>query len=139
MAASAELPSRRELFGLMAKLVAKIDQLEAQVRDLEAALQLDKTTSIQAAFDIPEPLAQVLAMLADGKPRRKEKLHAALYCRRMEDDVPDVKGMDSLIYQLRKRVEPRGIRITTIWGAGLQITAGLDVVRAAMEQPSVAA
>jgi DNA-binding response OmpR family regulator len=121
------------LLMLIEDLLARVDQLEGQVHDLELALHLDSVANVQAAFDISETLAQLLIMLADGKPRNKERLHAALYYRRPDIDAPDTKIMDGLVCKLRKHVEPFGVQISTVWGNGYRLTAGLDVVRAAAE------
>lgn len=124
------------LLMLLEEQAARIDALEGRVIDLEQALQIDKAANVQAAFDISETLAQLLIMLADGKPRNKERLHAGLYYRRPEIDEPEVKIMDTLVCKLRKHVEPFGIEIATVWGSGYRIVAGLPAVRSAIEHGS---
>lgn len=126
-------PSKKELLTLIRKLVDRIGELEGQVESLESALNLDKTANVQAVFGISEALAQILIMLSDGKPRNKEALHAALYFRRPDIDAPETKIIDTLISKLRKYVEPHGIQIGTVWGSGYRLTAGEDVVMAAIE------
>jgi hypothetical protein len=117
----------------MAAMAAEIDRLRGQVSDLEQALRLDATANVQAAFDVSETLAQLLILLADGKGHQKEHLHGALYYRRPDVDAPEQKICDTLICKLRKHLEPHGVEIRTVWGAGYQIVAGLDVVHAAIE------
>jgi DNA-binding response OmpR family regulator len=127
-------PSKKELLTLIVKLVGRIDKLEGQVESLQSALNLDKTANVQAAFGISEALAQILIMLADGKPRNKESLHAALYFQRPDIDAPETKIIDTLISKLRKYVAKHGIEIGTVWGNGYRLTAGEDVVMAAIER-----
>ena len=130
---TADPTSRKELVSLLAKAIKRNDELEGQVRDLEFALQFDQTVSVQAAFGLTEALAQILVMLADGKPKNKERLHAALYYKRPNGDAPDIKVMDKLVSVLRKQVEPFGINIGTLHGTGYHLVGGLDVVRAVLE------
>lgn len=122
---------------LLEEQIARIDELEGQVSDLEQALHLDATANVQAAFNIAETLAQVLILLSDGKPRSKEQIHGALYFRRPDTDVPEIKITDTLLCKLRKHIAPHGVQISTVWGSGYQIVAGLDVVRAAVAHGSL--
>lgn len=118
---------------LLEDQAVRIDALEGRVHDLEQALQIDGAANVQSAFGVTEILAQLLIMLADGKPRNKERLHAGLYYLRSEHEEPEVKIMDTHVCKLRKHLEPFGVEITTVWGTGYRITAGLEVVRAAIE------
>ncbi|WP_031237693.1 hypothetical protein [Mesorhizobium sp. LNJC405B00] len=122
-----------ELLALIRNLVDKVDDLEGQVESLGLALKLDRAANTQAAFGIPENLAQLLIMLSDGMPHSRESVHGVLYFRRPEIDLPELRVVDSLVYQLRKSVKPHGVVIATIWGTSVQITSGLDLVRSAME------
>lgn len=118
---------------LLKKAIGRVGELEGQVESLESVLNLDKAANVQAVFGISEALAQILIMLSDGKPRNKEALHAALYYRRPDIDAPETKIIDTLISKLRKYIEPHGIQIGTVWGSGYRLTAGEDVVMAAIE------
>ncbi|MER9912829.1 hypothetical protein NKJ71_19575 [Mesorhizobium sp. M0050] len=131
-------PSKKEILVLLKKAIGRIDQLDGQVESLVSVLNLDRTANVQAAFRLPEQLAQLLIMLSDGKPRNKESLHAALYFRRPDRDMPEVKIIDTLLSKLRKSIAPYGIEIGTVWGGACRLTAGEDVVMAAIEsaQPS---
>lgn len=126
-------PSKRDLGALILKLVNRVNDLEGQIESLESALKLDRTANTQAAFGIPETLAQILIILSDGLPHSREAIHGVLFFRRPEIDVPELKNIDSLVYQLRKATKAHGIVIDTIWGTSVQITSGLDIVLAAME------
>lgn len=134
MAATKEPANFKEAVALLARAMARIDELEGQVHNLESALEFDKTANVQAAFNLSETLAQLLIMLADGKPKNKERLHSALYWRRFVDEMPDTKILDKLVSQLRKAVTPHGIEIRTVWGNGYQLTHGRDQVHAVMER-----
>lgn len=131
--AIADPTSRKELVSLLAKAIKRNDELEGQVRDLEFALQFDQTVSVQAAFGVTEALAQILVMLADGKPKNKERLHAALYYKRPSGDAPDIEVMTKMVSVLRKQVEPFGIEIDTLHGTGYRLVRGIEVLRAVME------
>lgn len=130
----AEVVSLRECLGLLRRAIERNDELEGQVQALESALELDKTANVQAAFGLTETLAQLLILLSDGKAKSKERLHAGLYWQRHVDEMPDSKILDKLASQLRKAVEPRGLKIETLWSSGYRLTAGADQVRAAMER-----
>lgn len=132
-------PERKELLALIMKMVDRIGSLEGQVQSLESVLNLDKTANVQAAFGLSENLAQLLIMLSDGKPKNKSALHAALYYDRPDIDAPEVKIVDTLLCKLRKYTDQHGIEISTVWGAGYQITGGVDVVLTAIEQGRIAA
>lgn len=134
LVARSDDPSKKDLGFLIRKLVGRVDELEGQVASLVSALNLDRTANVQAAFGISEALAQILIMLSDGKPKNKEVLHAALYYQRPDVDAPETKIIDTLISKLRKYIEPHGIEISTVWGSGYRLTAGEDVVMAAIER-----
>lgn len=135
----AENPLNRELLIMLRKMADRVYSLEGQVESLESALNLDKTANVQAAFGISENLAHLLIMLSDGRPRNKESLHAGLYYQRPDIDMPETKIIDTLACKLRKYIEPHNIEISTVWGSGYQLTKGLEIVQAAIEQGRAAA
>lgn len=127
------MQSINPLLMLIEQQALRIDLLEGQVYDLEQALHLDKAANVQATFGLSETLAQLLILLSDGKPKNKDKLHAALYYRKPEVDAPDAKITDTLFCKLRKHIASHGVKIATVWGSGYQIVEGLQVVLSAME------
>lgn len=137
LVARSDDPAKKEILVLLKKAICRIGDLEGQVESLEAVLNLDKAANVQAAFGMSENLAHLLIMLSDGKPKNKEALHAGLYYRRPDIDMPEVKIVDTLLSKLRKYTDRHGIEIQTVWGAGYQIVRGADVVIAAIEQGRV--
>lgn len=139
LVARSEDPAKKEILVLLKKAIGRVGELEGQVESLESVLNLDKAANVQAAFGMSENLAHLLIMLSDGKPKNKEALHAGLYYRRPDIDMPEVKIVDTLLSKLRKYTDRHGIEIRTVWGSGYEITSGLPIVLAAMEQGKIAA
>lgn len=67
---------------------------------------------------------QVLERLAQAFPRPvgREQLFDWLYQLR-PNEVPEIKILDVLICKIRKKVEPLGLRIDTLWGRGYGLAA----------------
>lgn len=122
------------LMSLLQETLARVDVLEDRVHDLELALGYDKVASLQVAFGLTENLAELLVMLSDGKAWSKERLYAGLYYRRPEIDAPEIKILDTIACQLRKRLKPHGVEIETVWSSGYRLRAGIEIVRSAIAQ-----
>lgn len=118
---------------LLEEQTTRIDELEDQMHDLNLALGFDKVSNVQAAFGVSATLARMLVLLAEGKPKNKDQLHAALYFEQPDNSRPEIKILDTQACKLRKHLKPFGVQITTVWSGGYRISAGLDAVRAAVE------
>lgn len=59
-------------------------------------------------------------LLANGNVRTKEALLNELYARKFyaEGEMPEIKIIDVFVCKLRKKLEPLGLYIGTIWGRG---------------------
>jgi DNA-binding response OmpR family regulator len=51
----------------------------------------------------------------------KEQLYDDLYGARPECDWPEVKLLDVMVFKLRRKLDPIGLEIRTVWGRGWTI------------------
>lgn len=117
---------------------ASPDELRAYVCELESLLDAIREPAsapmmLKAAFPgLTGQTAHLLAILSDGRIHSKEAILSRLYAGRA-DDPPEIKIVDVFLCKLRGAVAEYGVEIVTHWGAGMQVSAGLDAVRAAIE------
>lgn len=111
-----------------AQLIARVDSLEAELEALREANKPADTLCVQRAFGLTTHEAKLLLLLSDGRPRRKEQIHSGIYADRI-DDPPEMKIIDVFVCKTRKKVEPYGIVVETIWGSGYQLSDPVDVIK----------
>lgn len=97
--------------------------------------ELPKTDDIRVDLDggfivargfVVQPTAsefRLFEQLWGGRPRTftKDQLMEELYWRRSSGEEVEPKILDVYVCKLRKRLEPLGIRIETVWGSGYRI------------------
>lgn len=96
-----------------------IEELRERIRQLEEELAGD-TDSFPTEWKLSGQQRAIMATLMRHDTATKERLHFSLYGHRI--DQPGIKIIDVLICKLRKRLEPTGITIGTIWGKGYFIS-----------------
>lgn len=98
----------------------EIETLRERVRQLEDILA-------PAAVDVPiewrltASEARVFAHLTTRVVATKQSIMAALYSDRPDDD-PEMRIVDVFICKIRKKIEPFGVNIQTVWGQGYALT-----------------
>nr|WP_181181030.1 helix-turn-helix domain-containing protein [Mesorhizobium sp. B2-2-4] len=120
------------------QLIARVDSLEAQLEAVREANSPADTLRVQRAFGLTMHECSLLLLLSDGRPRRKEQIHSGIYSDRI-DDPPEIKIIDVFICKVRKKVEPFGVVIETIWGSGYSLSDPRGVIKAVMsgEEPQL--
>lgn len=98
----------------VATLVARNEMLVERVRQLEAMLMANWRPPIEWGLTNSE--ARVVATLAGREMATKDQLMAALYSDRPEE--PDGKIVDVLVCRIRRKLQPFGVVIETVWGQG---------------------
>lgn len=57
-----------------------------------------------------------------GRTASKEAILESMYqLRPSEDEVPEIKIVDVFVCKLRKKIEPLGLSIKTVWGRGYHL------------------
>lgn len=77
---------------------------------------------LMGAFALTSSEARLVRTLADGKLKSREALHLATY----GDDPqggPEIKIIDVFIVKIRKKLQVRGVQISTVRGEGYRIEA----------------
>lgn len=72
---------------------------------------------------LPETEFNLFNFLWNAKPRlvSREQLMSDAYWLRHDVDEPDIKIIDVFICKIRKKLEPLGVSIDTVWGRGYRI------------------
>lgn len=94
------------------------------------AAELDRLTcSVRAVFKVTAQQAVVFAALLTRNELKKEQLLAAIQAQRVSRpnlpidlDEPQIKLIDVVICNLRKRLKKHGVQIDTMWGRGYSIS-----------------
>jgi DNA-binding response OmpR family regulator len=63
--------------------------------------------------------------LVAHKEWTKEAFLMSVYLDTPEDDMPDIKMVDVLICKLRKKIEPLGLEIETLWKKGFRMSPAM--------------
>lgn len=108
------------------QLLAYVEDLEHQLREFLVAD--DGLANLKAKFGVRPSGARLLAQLASGRPCSRERLMAAV----CPNPDLDQRQLDVQVCYARQKLAGTGIVISTIWGAGHQITEGAELVRAVM-------
>lgn len=100
-------------------LQARIDELEMQLEHLRNVME---SHSVPAVFGLTPKEAALVQALRTRSPHTlsKEQLLSALYGLQA-DDEPEIRIIDVFICKARKKLEPFGVRIATVWGRGYQM------------------
>ena len=103
--------------------------LEERVRQLEG--QAEDGDWVPAEWGLTPTEIKVLNVLLKRSTATKEAIHAVLY----GDDADggaEMKIIDVLVCKIRAKIEPYGLKITTVWGQGYKLEAGTFAVLDAM-------
>lgn len=103
----------------VADLRAENDELRERVRQLEDLLRPSAVT-VPPQWRLTATEAAVFRHLVSRPMATFGSLEAALYSDRA-DDCPDRRILSVWIWKLRRKVEPHGVRIETVWGQGWRL------------------
>jgi hypothetical protein len=92
------------------------DELRERVRQLEEHLRQKFLSPPHLGFTRTEDV--LLGCLLSREVARRDFMHWALYSDRTDEDIPDIKALDSLICILNRKLKRIGIRILNKWGVG---------------------
>lgn len=123
--------------------MSELQRLRDRVEELEdlAGMGDDDVSLLRQATGLTLAQCKILGVIR--KRRRiapRQMIHGYVYGGRPECDQPDIKIIDVLISQARKKLRPLGIEIETGWGTGYQMTEpNRTALTALMESHLVAA
>lgn len=122
---------------VLAQQCAVLEQENALLRETIDMLKLSLAdpTKVPACLGLTPTEATVFACLATRPDlATKDQIMTALYAER-PGEVPETKITDVFISKVRRKVEPFGIVIETVWGMGWRLPsasrATLNELRAA--------
>lgn len=97
----------------------EIALLRERIRQLEEALV---PTDIVAPLEwcLTGAEARLFAFLTTREMATKQAIMNALYSGRAGDE-PEIKIVDVFVCKLRKKIEPFGVDIQTVWGQGYRL------------------
>lgn len=104
------------------RLLAASDQeneiLRARVRQLEDALI--GTFEVPVEWSLTGSERQVFGVLVTRSLATREAIMAALYRDNAVDEA-EIKIIDVFVCKIRKKLDPFGVKIATIWGQGYSL------------------
>lgn len=95
----------------------EIARLEERVAYLESALGMDFIAPVEWRLTTKE--SAVLGVIMAREIAPKNAILLAVY---QEMDQPEEKIVDVFVCKIRKKLEPFGIQIDTLWGRGYYLT-----------------
>lgn len=104
---------------LVAALEAENDVLRGRVAELEEALGMRMEVPVE--FGLSPSEARLFGFLLKVERANKARLMSALYFQRI-DAEPEIKIIDVYVCKLRKKLQPYGIEVSTLWGQGYYLT-----------------
>ncbi|MEJ0012813.1 MAG: helix-turn-helix domain-containing protein [Bauldia sp.] len=121
----------------IAALEAEIERLRYRVEELEALFGDDRVDPLRALFRLTRIEARVLSMLMARELCSHEGIGQQLYGLDGSDRTRNAHTVQ--IVHLRKKLQPFGISIETIWGDGYRLAPEAKAkVRALLERREVA-
>jgi two-component system, cell cycle response regulator CtrA len=99
------------------------DRAEARALQLEAALRPPDGWNTPLEWGLTRAEAQTVGALISREQCTKQALMLATTTAVIVDDDREVKIVDVFVCKLRKKLEPFGWRIETVWGRGYAIPA----------------
>lgn len=103
------------------ELLAENTALRDRVESLESILTADVPAA--AVADLTKTESQLLGLLKKRPMVTKPQVMEVLYGARIEKDCPEEKIVDVFVCKMRKKLNPLGIEIETVWGQGYQLNA----------------
>lgn len=110
---------------MTAELRERIDELEETIRQLRDELVPQESWLwFPREWKMTPTQAKVLAFIMARSPgmAKREALLTNCFSVIGGDDLPEIKIVDVVICQLRKRMAPLAIDIRTVWGNGYEIS-----------------
>lgn len=98
------------------------EMLRERVRQLEVALGATDNSAMATKFGLSASLMILLQMMVKKPIMLRDAAMLALYGHYADRDTPDEKIIDIFISQLRKKMEPFGVKIITDWGRGYYLS-----------------
>lgn len=114
-----------------AELIDYVNTLEAKVDALGGIADEQAIANLIRAFGLTRKEAEILVAMADGRVHTKTALMAAAYAIGA-DDEPEIRIIDVFVCKLRRKVAGSGVVISTVWGSGYFVAAGVDTLTRAM-------
>ncbi len=85
--------------------------------------------------------SSLVAILVKRGRASKSQIYDAMFGDKHEDEQPEPKIIDVFVSKVRKKLEPHGIKIGTIWGAGYEMKpddiARMNALAGTVESPSL--
>ncbi len=101
---------------LVERQKAEIDMLRERVRQLESLIVPEDVT-IPIEWQLTARESKLFAALTTREVATKDYIMAAVYEPGV-DDEPEPKIVDVFICKIRRKVQPFGVNIETVWGRG---------------------
>jgi hypothetical protein len=111
----------------LTNLRAQLDDAQAQLRDMHA-LNETGAENLMGVAGFTKMEARVAATVARFGRVTKAAIYHALYGHLPDDEQREPKIVDVMICNIRRKLRPAGIAISTQWGVGYGMTQE-DVVR----------
>lgn len=106
-----------------AALQKRVDNLEYYVEEMERILGAKDPYEIWPFHLTPaEQRVFGIFRLAPGRVLSKEHIWHTLYGLRHDDEMPEIKIVDVFVCKLRKKINPHGVDLTTVWGTGFYLS-----------------
>lgn len=103
------------------KLRAENDELKEHLRQLTRE-QRGEHESLIGYLGLTRLEARLVAALVAHGRLSKDRIYHAMYATAAEDKQPEPKIVDVFVCKIRKKFEPFGLGIETIWGMGFGLT-----------------
>lgn len=107
-------------------LEAENERLRARIAELEGALVHEFATP--AGWGLTGSEARLLGALTTRELLTKEAAMTVLYPNVDADGGPQPKIVDVFICKMRKKLEPVGVCIETVWGRGYRLGAASKAI-----------
>lgn len=116
------LEETRGAFWSDADVPESVEEMKATVEYITGDSLVDQGEVMQR-FGATQKEAKLFLILerAKGSVVSKDQIMSRLYDARQIDEVPDLKIVDVFICKLRAKIENRGYKIKTLWGAGYSL------------------
>jgi len=111
------LPTLNEIRRLQ-QLEDENAELKEQIAELRQLLQ--PQMKFPAHWKLTRLQSALLSVLVARESASREQLQS-VRCDHAREHYPDEKGVDVQIYHIRKKLEPSGLKIETVWGQGYRL------------------
>jgi len=105
----------------VASLEAENDTLRGRIRILEE--EIGMRNDVPLVFGLTGSEAKVLSMLFQREFATKDQLLLAVTSDVTGNKQPEIKIVDVYVCKIRRKLEPFGIVIATVWGRGYNLDA----------------